>query len=98
MPGLNLLPVATGQEQLKRNAVFGEIYTHDCHKLGHPELDVTHRWVREGDWKLIVPADGKNVELFHLNRDPHEKNNLAVKEENRVKRLRRLLASWRRPD
>jgi len=94
MPGINLLPAASGKEHLKRNAVFGEIYTHDCHKLGHPELDVTHRWVREGEWKLIVPADGKNVELFHLRRDPEEKHDLARTEAGRVLRLRGVLAKW----
>jgi arylsulfatase A-like enzyme len=94
LTGLDLLPAASRRGHLKRNTVFGEIYTHNCNKLGHPELDVTHRWVREGDWKLIVPADGKNVELFNLARDPSEKNNLAAQESARMNRLRGVLANW----
>jgi arylsulfatase A-like enzyme len=94
MPGLNLLVPATGKGPLKRNAVFGEIYTHNCKELGRPKLDVTHRWVREGDWKLIVSAEKKDNELFNLARDPHEKNELAKKEPARVKQLVKRLDQW----
>lgn len=96
MPGLNLLAPAAGKGPLKRNAVFGEIYLHNCQELGKPKLDVTHRWVRQGEWKLIVPVNqkGQEIELFNLTRDPFEKNDLAKKEAERVKRLMKVLDQW----
>ena len=70
-----------GRGRLKREAVFGEIYVHTSTNLKMPQLDVTHRWVREGDWKLIVHlTDKKQIELFNLANDSHERTNLAEKE------------------
>lgn len=95
MQGLSLLDVARGKGRLDRNAVFGEIYTHTASKLGAPNLDVTHRWVRQGDWKLIQHLTGKrNVELFDLARDPQERTNQAEKQAGRVKDLREQIDLW----
>jgi uncharacterized sulfatase len=95
MRGLNLLDVAAGKGNLNRNAVFGEIYTHDCTVLGQPRMDVVWRWVRNGDWKLIVPTDNKQpVELYNLAQDPHERTNLAAKNADRIKPLRQQLDNW----
>lgn len=95
MQGVNLLERASGGGALKREAVFGEIYTHTSTNLKMPQLDVTHRWVREGNWKLIVHlTDKKQIELFNLANDPHERTNLAEKEPERVRGLRRLLDRW----
>ncbi|MBI3468926.1 MAG: sulfatase [Planctomycetes bacterium] len=95
MSGLSLLDVSTGKGKLPRGEVFGEIYLHDCVEVGKPSLSLTHRWVREGDWKLIVPtkADAQ-LELYHLRRDPHEQNDLTATEPDRVGRLRELLNRW----
>src|SRR5262249_60756687 len=70
MQGLNLLDVAAGKGRLNRNAVFGEIYVHTATMIGRPDLDVTHRWMREGDWKLIVQLREKGPELYNLAKDP----------------------------
>src|SRR5262249_33968329 len=53
LPGLSLLDVASGKGRLPRDAVFGEIFEHTAKDLDSPALNVTHRWMREGDWKLI---------------------------------------------
>jgi arylsulfatase A-like enzyme len=47
--------------------------------------------VREGDWKLFLTRQGNKAELFHLGRDPFEKEDLAAKEPERVQRFRALL-------
>ncbi len=96
MTGLNLLAVATGQaKKLDRDAVFGEIYLHDCIKVGQPALSLTHRWVRQGNWKLIVPQMGMSQpELYDIARDPGEKKDLAAAEPERVSRLREVLDRW----
>jgi len=98
LPGVDLYRVATGAAKLERPRVFGEIFLHDCVELGKPQLSLTHRWVREGKWKLIVPAAAdKPVELFDLAADPHEKANLADKEADRIAALRKALDAWWTP-
>jgi arylsulfatase A-like enzyme len=77
MQGLNLLYVAGGKGRLKRTVIFGEIYTHTASNIHQPNLDVTHRWAREGDWKLIQHLREKKAELFNLADDPYECIDLA---------------------
>ena len=93
MHGVDLMRAASGMGRLNRNAVFGEIYTHDCSVLGQPQMDVRFRWCRSGDWKLILPTEG-NPELYNIARDPHERMNRAGQEGNRVTQLRNLINEW----
>jgi uncharacterized sulfatase len=93
MRGLSLLGAAAGKGPLKREAVFGEIFEHTALDLDRPAVNLTHRWVRQGDWKLIVPEKGK-PELYDLKSDPFEKANLAEKHADRVRRLTAVLDAW----
>jgi uncharacterized sulfatase len=94
MEGLSLLPVATGREpRLSRDAVFGEIFEHTAADVGEPALSLTHRWVRAGDWKLIVPERG-GPELYDVKNDPAEERDRAAERPDDVARLRRQLDAW----
>jgi uncharacterized sulfatase len=94
MQGLSLLGAAAGKGPLKRQAVFGEIYLHTAVDLKRPALNLTHRWVRAGNWKLIVPQDGKGPELYDLSADPFEKKDVAATQRKQVGELRKLLDGW----
>jgi uncharacterized sulfatase len=96
MAGVSLLDVAAGKGGLRRDAVFGEIYVHTAVKLEDPRANLTHRWVRVGDWKLIEPVKGGGKpELYDLANDPLEKTNLVEKHPEVVERLRKRLAeAW----
>jgi arylsulfatase A-like enzyme len=94
MQGLSLLDAASGKGRLNRTTIFGEIYTHTASKVGQPKLDVTHRWTREGDWKLIQRLREKNAELFNLAKDPYERTNLATKNGDRVRQLQKAIEQW----
>lgn len=52
--------------------------------------------VRDGDWKLLINADGAGAELYNLSTDIGETNNLASKEIERTKRLSAAALDWRR--
>lgn len=93
MPGLNLLDTAAGKGALKRKAVFGELFVHTAKDLKKPAINLTHRWMREGDWKLIVPVKG-SVELYDVKSDPFETKNIAAKNGDRVKALAKTLDAW----
>ena len=101
LPGVDLL----GKLDLER-AVFGEIYPGDATSLRHPERDVAYRWVRQGDFKLIVPHGEKpwgnyldGPALFQIATDPAETRNLigdrALTETTRS--LQQLLDEWWNP-
>lgn len=98
MPGVDLL----GKPDPGR-AVFGEIYPGDASTLGHPERDIAYRWVRKGDYKLIVPHGEKPWEafldreaLFDVVKDPGERENLIAVPSFRetARELRQALQSW----
>jgi arylsulfatase A-like enzyme len=95
MGGINLLDerAVTG-----RQAIFGELFTHNAVNIHDPVSSLRYRWVVAGDWKLIVPhrssEPGGAVELFDLNRDPWETKNLASAEPRRVQRLNAWLDEW----
>lgn len=92
MSGISLLEAANGKT-LVRKAVFGEIYEHTAIDIEKPGVNLTHRWVREGAWKLIVPVKGK-VELFNVGSDPYEKTDLSAREPDQVKQLKARIERW----
>jgi len=95
MPGVNLLTEATTGTALSRTAVFGEIFEHTASNLEQPALDLTHRWVRDHDWKLILFEEpGHGPELYQLGADPHEEHNLAMQNPERVETLARSIDTW----
>ena len=95
MDGLSLLPVASGRGKLRRDAVFGELYVHTAVDIGEPVLNLTHRWVRQGNWKLIVPYSPEGtLELYDVEKDPLEDRDRADAEPARVRKLRLLLDGW----
>lgn len=55
--------------------------------------------LRSGPWKIVEivnPKDVVTTELYRLDRDPGEQNNLAAREPETLDRLRRELERWRK--
>jgi hypothetical protein len=52
--------------------------------------------VREGNWKLLVQADGSGAELYDIIADPNESKNLAAEKPEIASRLRRAALDWRK--
>ncbi|MDF1657241.1 MAG: sulfatase-like hydrolase/transferase [Verrucomicrobiales bacterium] len=101
MPGCDLL----GDLDPER-AVFGAIYPGDAGALGQPDRDVAYRWVRQGDFKLIVPVGPnawgsylKKPALYNVMKDPEEKVNLIDNSEmdEVVSDLETRLDHWWKP-
>ncbi|OYW18591.1 MAG: N-acetylgalactosamine-6-sulfatase [Planctomycetales bacterium 12-60-4] len=51
--------------------------------------------IRDGEWKLLVNADGTQTELYNLARDPRETTNLAEAEKATSERLKKAALDWR---
>lgn len=107
LPGQSLLPLAREGVALKRERIFGETFAHDIADLENPSASLLYRWVIEGPWKLLLGYDGQlgryasvhrdritTPQLFHLESDPHEKENVADKYPERVRALSEAVAAW----
>ncbi|MCH5376304.1 MAG: sulfatase-like hydrolase/transferase, partial [Planctomycetes bacterium] len=102
LPGVDLLPSASGARPLADRAAFGEIYPNDASSLDNPAGDLIARWVRDGDWKLIVPQPAvanNSLELFNVVDDPEELHNMAKEPRHArvIRRLRQILDDWWMP-
>jgi arylsulfatase A-like enzyme len=51
--------------------------------------------IRDGDWKLLINADGTQTELYNLAKDPNETTNLAESEKASAQRLKKAALDWR---
>jgi arylsulfatase A-like enzyme len=51
--------------------------------------------VREGDWKLLVNADGSDAQLYDLKSDPKESHNVADQNPDIAARLTEKALAWR---
>ncbi|WP_395344438.1 sulfatase [Ningiella sp. W23] len=107
LPGLNLFENMQQALPIEREAIYGEGFAHDMDDLNDPESTLMYRWVIEGDWKLILSYDGKNISyqkyhedvlgaprLFNLRNDEYETKNLAEKRPDLVDRLSAKLNEW----
>lgn len=86
----SFLPVLTGeQDAFGRQTLF--VQSNVENQPGQRFM----KMVREGDWKLITDRNLKPVELYNLDRDPQEKQNLIHHPEQQV-RIQRMHAEIRR--
>ena len=52
--------------------------------------------MREGDWKLLVNADGSDLQLYDLKNDPKETTNVAEEHADVAARLKEKALAWRK--
>ena len=75
-----------------------------------PADTTQYLWCIDGDWKLLMRFNGKDTtkyknlhiwdkepyRLYNLKLDPHEKNDLAQTDPERVKRLKAKIEAWQK--
>jgi arylsulfatase A-like enzyme len=86
--GLSLLPLLKGAERLDRDALYWH-YPH-YHRPAKP-----HGAVRARRWKLLEFFEDNRVELYDLETDIGERNNLAKEKPEKAAELRQMLHAWR---
>lgn len=109
LPGIGLLPFLTGHAELSRDTVCGEGYTHDVADLETPDASLLTRWCISGPWKLILTwettpdryafvhaGNERAPQLYNLEHDPAEKQNVAADNPQVVAELSdKLQQTWR---
>jgi uncharacterized sulfatase len=98
LPGINL---SDAKSTAARPAIHGESLAHDIADVAAPTLSLKTRWIIDGWAKLIVPNPDTlpqaRPELYDLQADPEEKNNLAAQQPERVAQLHTQLDAWWAP-
>lgn len=87
--GVDLLPVTTGSGAVARDA----LYWHYPHYAYHGDNHMASA-VRAGRWKYIHHYDDGAHELYDLEADLGERNNLCAAEPERTAALRTQLMEW----
>lgn len=93
LPGMSVLD----EEQIaKREVVFGEIYAHDFDTI---ESSLFYTMAIAKPYKIIVPNPTRKakskVELFNIDEDPFEKNNIAQQNPEIVEKLQEQIKAFR---
>jgi arylsulfatase A-like enzyme len=85
--GQSLLGVMLGEKLPRTRPVFGEM-------LPNHSWNQHHKFMVEGDWKLIYRISDNALELYDLAHDPKEQHNLWERERTRGLALKRKLVEW----
>jgi arylsulfatase A len=88
LDGESLRPLVTGGT-LQREALFFHYPHFAFHRDNRPGSAI--RW---GDYKLILRYDDDSLELFDLQQDPGETNNLAAARPEVAQKLKQRLVTW----
>jgi arylsulfatase A-like enzyme len=108
LDGVDLLVVKAREA---RETIYG--VTHSVHNMtpGDSAGTLQYRWCVDGDWKLMIRHHGEDTtkyrnlhiwdkeptRLYHVAVDPHEENNLAKENPEKVESLRKKLDAWWAP-
>jgi arylsulfatase A-like enzyme len=97
LDGEELSAALSGGEPVRSKSLFWE-YGRNDKSFAYPQGNnrSPNVAVRDGDWKLLINADGTGAELYNLASDRNETKDLAAQEGEVVKRLSTAALAWRR--
>ncbi|QDT08252.1 sulfatase [Planctomycetes bacterium K23_9] len=87
--GISLLPMLTGESELRRQSIYFHYPNYAFHKKNRLASAV-----RSGDYKLLWFYDDDSVELYDLKNDISESRNLASEMPDKARQLRSELEAW----
>ena len=87
--GVSFAPLLVGKKELQRRAIFWH-YPHYGNQGGRPGSSI-----RIGKYKLIEFFEDSQIELYDLENDPSERNDISGEELGLARDMRELLTEWR---
>jgi uncharacterized sulfatase len=90
--GENMLDAISGKAQKIRSKPIFWIRPPD--RPGYNGDNDPDLAIRKGDYKLLMDFDGSNVQLYNLEKDISESDNLATKDAKKAKELKSDLQNW----
>ncbi|HEY5913112.1 MAG TPA: sulfatase-like hydrolase/transferase [Verrucomicrobiae bacterium] len=98
LDGEDLSSALSGGDPIRTKTVFWE-YGRDTNSFAYPRVRPDRSpnvALREGDWKLLINADGSRAQLYDLASDPKEERDLATAKPDVTTRLSGQALSWRK--
>lgn len=97
LDGLDKTEVLLGKPSAAKRILYWE-YGRNQTAFKYPEGNdrSPNLAVRDGNWKLIINADGSGAELYNLSADPSEKNNVAARHSAVTESLKKKVLDWYR--
>jgi arylsulfatase A-like enzyme len=91
LDGLSMMPLLTQKYGFKRDVLYWHYPSETAH--WHEKMAGA---VRQGPYKLIEFYDDDRIELYNLEQDISEANDLSKKEPEKANELYRKLSNWRK--
>jgi arylsulfatase A-like enzyme len=98
LDGEDLSAVFTGSSPMRTKPVFWE-YGRNTNSFAYPKVPGDRSpnvAVRDGNWKLLLNADGSGAELYDILADPKETRNLTAEKLEVTGRLSEQVLNWRK--
>ena len=92
LDGENLMSTLLGKEKTSRDAPI--FWRRPPDRDGYNGEDNPDLAVRDGRWKYLVNYDGSDRQLYDLNRDPSESNNVLKQHVDIADRLHQATMTW----
>ena len=93
--GENMAKALRGKSQQRKKPLFWEYGSEFDIKPGNPRFISPRLAMRDGKWKLLINDDGSQMELYDLESDHAETNNIADKHPEIAKRMSEQVLSWK---
>lgn len=96
LDGQNLSAALLGTPQTRNKPLFWEYGRNDTSFAFPKGRDRSPNVaMREGNWKLLVNADGTDAQLYDLKSDPNEKTDVSTQQPEIAARMKAAALSWR---
>ena len=92
LDGEDVISTLLGQSTVGRQAPI--FWRRPPDRPGRPDEDNPDLAVRDGKWKCLINYDGSQPQLYDLQADPSESNNLAESQPDVVRRLHAAVTEW----
>lgn len=94
--GQNYSKVLLGKSEARRKTDLMWDFGRNKYFLfpGNPYDKSPHLAIRSGKWKLLVNGDGSNVQLYDMEKDKFEKENIAEAHPKLVDKLSKKVCEW----